>query len=85
MGYFSSSTDSVMYNNQSIERDAQKYSIWFLKKHRGRYKNEPDWANTINAVIHRYDQAEEDAFKKYGLFYKFKIENNIRKKSQYDD
>ena len=32
-GYFSSGIDNLMYNNQSIERDAQKFSIKFLKKH----------------------------------------------------
>ena len=84
-GYFSATTDSVMYNNQSIERDAQKYSIKFLKKHKHRYKKEEDWVNTFNAVNYRYEQADLDARKEYGLFYKFKIENNIRNKSREDD
>lgn len=83
MGYFSSSTDKVMYNNQAIERDAQKYSIKILKKHRSKYKNEFDWKNTFDAVTYRYNQAELDARKEYGMFYKMKIENNVRKKSKY--
>ncbi len=82
MGYFSSSTDNVMYNNQSIERDAQKYSIKFLKKYAGKYKHEEDWVNTFNAVTYRYDNADDEARKEYGWLYKFKIESNIKKKSK---
>lgn len=81
-GYFSSSKDMLMYNNQAIERDAQKYSIKILKKHRGRYKNEAYWNETYDAVLHRYEQADLDARKEYGLFYKFKIENNVKKKAK---
>ncbi len=81
-GYFSSTTDSVMYNNQSIERDAQKYSIKFLKKYKGKYKNEQDWANTFNAVVYRYEHADDEARKEYGWLYKMKIESNIKKKSK---
>jgi hypothetical protein len=80
--YFTSSVDDVMYNNQAIERDAQKYSIKFLKKHK--YPDE-DYIETFNAVCYRYDQAEVQAKKKYGLFYKFKIEKNIKNKSKYDN
>lgn len=78
--YFSSTSDDVMYNNQIIERDAQKYSIKFLKKHK--YPDQ-DYIDTLAAVCHRYDQAEVNAKKKYGFFYKFKIEKNIR--NQYKD
>ena len=80
MAYFSSSTDKVMYNNQSIERDAQKYSIKFLKKLKGKYQNEPNWNETFDAVVYRYEHAEDSARKEYGFFYKQKIENNIKKK-----
>lgn len=79
-GYFSSGADNVMYNNQSIERDAQKFSIKFLKKHK--YPDQ-DYIDTLNAVCYRYDQADIDARKKYGMFYKFKIENNVKKKAKY--
>lgn len=75
--YFSSSSDDVMYNNQAIERDAQKYSIKFLKKHK--YPDQ-DYIDTFAAVCYRYDQAEVNAKKKYGFFYKFKIEKNIKNK-----
>lgn len=75
--YFSSTVDEVMYNNQDIERDAQKYSIKFLKKHK--YKDQ-DYIDTLAAVCYRYDQAEIDAKKKYGFFYKHKINKNIKDK-----
>lgn len=79
-GYFSSTTDDVMYNNQAIERDAQKFSIKFLKQHK--YPDQ-DYIDTLNAVCYRYDQAEIKAKKKYGFFYKFKIEKNVKNKSKY--
>ena len=72
-----------MYNNQSIERDAQKYSLKILKKYRGKYEKEEDFKNTYDAVAYRYDQAEIDAKKKYGFFYKHKIEKNIKDRSNY--
>ena len=82
MGYFSSNTDKVLYNNQAIERDAQKFSIKILKKHRGRYKNEPYWKETYEAVVYRYEQAEVEARKAYGFFYKQKIDSKVKKKSR---
>lgn len=78
--YFTSSADDVMYNNQAIERDAQKFSIKFLKKHK--YPDQ-DYIDTLNAVRYRYDQAEVNAKKKYGFFYKFKIEKNIKDKANH--
>ena len=77
--YFSSSTDNVMYNNQSVERDAQKYSINFLKKHK--YADR-EYKITYQAVLDRYNQAEINARKEYGIFYKQKIERNIRKNTK---
>lgn len=81
-GYFSASGDSLMYNNQSIERDAQKYSIKFLKRYRWKYRNEKDFKETFDAVFGRYDTADDKARQRYGIFYKWKIERNIRKKSR---
>lgn len=79
-GYFSSTTDKLMYNNQAVERDAQKYSIKFLKKHK---YDDQDYKNTLAVVIDRYETADEDARKKYGIFYKHKINKNVRKNSRY--
>lgn len=82
-GYYSSSSDSLMYNNQSVERDAQKYSLKILKKLRGKFINEQDFNITYEAVLYRYNQAELDAKKEYGMFYKQKIERRIKKNSRY--
>lgn len=82
-GYFSSGTDNIMYNNQSVERDAQKYSLKILRKLRGKYSGEVDFQNTYDAVLYRYEQADLDARKTYGVFYKHKIEKNIKKNSRY--
>lgn len=78
-GYYSSSADNVIYNNQAIERDAQKYSIKFLKKHK--YKDD-DYINTLDVVEYRYNSAEIEAKKKFGFFYKHKIEKKIKDKSR---
>ena len=77
--YFSSSVDNVMYNNQAVERDAQKYSIDFLKKHK---YSDREYKLTYQAVLDRYNQAEAEARKEYGFFYKQKIERNIKKNSK---
>lgn len=82
-GYFSSSTDNIMYNNQSVERDAQRYSLKILKKVRGKFRDEVDFKNTFDAVEYRYNQADLDARKEYGVFYKHRIEKNIKKNSKY--
>ena len=83
MGYYSSSVDNLMYNNQAVERDAQKYSLKILKKLKGKYSEEQDFKNTYEAVQYRYDLADIDARKTYGVFYKHKIEKNIKKNSKY--
>lgn len=82
-GYFSSTTDNLMYNNQSVERDAQKYSIKILKKFKGKYAHEEDYIRTLEAVEYRYNQADLDARKKYGIFYKQKIEKNVKNNSRF--
>ncbi len=77
--YFSSKTDDVMYNNQAVERDAQKFSLKFLKKHK--YPDR-EYKLTYQAILDRYNQAEKNAREEYGLFYKAKIERNIRKNAK---
>ena len=51
-----------------------------MRKHK--YKKEKDWGDTYEAVLYRYNQADLDARKEFGVFYKFKIENEIRRKSK---
>jgi len=77
--YFSSSVDDVMYNNQAVERDAQKYSLQFLKKHK---YYDREYRITYQAVLDRYNQAEINAKNEYGFFYKHKIERNIKKNAK---
>ena len=79
-GYVSSSEDRVLYNNQEVERDAQKYTIKWLKKLAYKYKNEQDFHKTLERNEYRYEKADEDARKKYGLFYKFKMRRKIDKR-----
>jgi len=81
-GYFSSAEDSTMYNNQEIERDAQKFTINKLKRLAFKYRNERDFAYTLQANINRYENAELSAVKKYGIFHRYKINRKVRRKSQ---
>ena len=69
-----------MYNNQSIERDAQQFTIKKLSRLARKYRNERDFAYTLHANQKRYETAEDDARKKYGMFYKFKIQQKIKNK-----
>lgn len=79
-GYISSSEDRILYNNQEVERDAQKYTIKRLEKLRFKYRNEPDFFKTLERNIYRYEKAEDDARKKYGIFYKFKLRRKIKQR-----
>lgn len=81
-GYFSSSEDQIMYNNQEVERDAQIYTINMLEKLESKYRNEEDFYTTVKRNIYRYEKADQDARKKYGLFYKLKMRKRIDKKSK---
>ncbi len=82
-GYVSSLTDELLYNNQAVERDAQKYSIKILKKVKGKFSGETDFQHTFDAVVYRYDQSEINAKKRYGFFYKQKIEKDIKNNNRY--
>lgn len=83
-GYVSSSEDMVLYNNQEVERDAQKYTIRMLEKLERKYANEEDFYKTVNRNIYRYEKAEQDARKKYGLFYKAKMRRKIDQRADRD-
>ncbi len=80
--YFTSSEDRIMYNNQAIERDAQSYTIKKLKRLEYKYRNEDDFYNTLRANTYRFENAEDDARKKYGIFYKLKINRNVKNKNK---
>jgi len=81
-GYVSSSEDKVLYNNQEVERDAQKYTIKWLRKLARKYRNEEDFSKTLQRNEYRYEKADQEARKKYGLFYKFKMRRKIDKRSK---
>ena len=84
-GYFSSSEDMTIYNNQEIERDAQKYTIDKLKKLAWKFRGERDFAFTLEANINRYENAEMQAQKKFGLFARWRINRRVRKKAKDND
>lgn len=81
-GYFTSAEDSVMYNNQEVERDAQSYAIKKLSRLERKYRNEDDFHITLDRNIRRYENANADARKKYGMFYKIKMRRKVNKKSK---
>jgi len=76
-GYVSSSEDKLLYNNQEVERDAQKYTIKWLRKLEHKYYNEDDFYKTLKRNEYRYEKSDQDAREKYGLFYKFKMRRKI--------
>ena len=80
--YFSASEDRVMYNNQEVERDAQRYTINMLKKLEYKYRHEDHFYTTLDRNIYRYENAETEARKKYGMFYRHKIRKQVDKKYQ---
>lgn len=82
-GYVSASEDQLLYNNQEVERDAQKYTIKWLRKLEHKYRNEDDFYTTLRRNIYRYETSEAEARRKYGMFYKHKMRKKIDDKSKY--
>lgn len=78
--YVSSSEDKLLYNNQEVERDAQKYTIKMLQKLEYKYAKEKDFHTTLKRNLYRYEQSELDARKKYGIFYKHKMRKKMEKR-----
>lgn len=82
-GYVSASEDKLIYNNQEVERDAQKYTIKWLEKLAYKYQKESDFQTTLERNLHRYESSDEKAREKYGVFYKQKLRKKIEERSQY--
>lgn len=82
-GYFSSAEDRIMYNNQEVERDAQRYTIRMLEKLEYKYQNEDDFYKTMRRNKLRFEKADDDARKKYGLFYRQKMRKRVDRKSKW--
>lgn len=82
MGYIPSAESSSAYNNQAVEKDAQKYAYKYMMKVYGKYKNDNDFIRTMNTNEWRLEHADDSARKEFGLFYKFKINKMIDKKAK---
>lgn len=78
-GYIHSGDDATDYNIQAVERDAQAYTIKFLKSVAYKYRGERAFQYTLQANQQRHEQSEYDAVKRYGWFYKMKIDKKIGK------
>ena len=78
--YINSSEDSEFYNLQPIERDAQKYTISRFNRLQFRFRNEQDFFDTLARIISRFETSEQKAKEKHGIFYRFKLMRNLRKK-----
>lgn len=79
-GYVTSNDNATVYSMQSVERDAQKFTINMLKSLAHKYKDETAFKNTYRSIIARYENSEIAARREYGLFYKSKINKMIAKK-----
>lgn len=82
-GYFSAAEDKIMYNNQEVERDAQKYTINMLNRLAYKYENEEDFITTLERNEARFYNSDAAARKKYGVFYKQKMRKKVDKKSRW--
>ena len=61
------------YEMQPIERDANRYAIKRLKRMWFRYRKEPDFHKTLKYREDSYEEAEDKAIKRLGIFYKFRV------------
>ncbi len=78
--YFTAQDDETIYAMQEIERDAQTYAIDMLKSLGYKYGSEKDYHWALDSVVAQFEEKSFDAKKKYGIFYKRKINKKINKK-----
>ena len=81
-GYIPSAENSVVYNAQEVEQDAQKYALTQMLKLKRKYKNDNDWEQTIAVNKYRLEHSQDQARKEYGIFYKHKINRIIKNKAK---
>lgn len=81
-GYISSTQSSSAYNHQIIEKDAQKYALKQMMKLNSKYKDDPVWQQTISRNTARIENADANARKEFGIFYKHKINKMINEKAE---
>jgi len=82
-GYIPSEENLTDYNIQAVERDAQGYTLKMLKRLAFKFRNEEAFHAALYANQRRYDDSEFEARKKYGAFYKRKIDKKISSKNDY--
>jgi len=75
--YVRYSEDEELYKMQEIERDAQKFALKKLNAWKHKFRNEEDFWIVFNGLVGLYEQNEQDARVKYGMFYKNKIRRKI--------
>ena len=81
-GYIPSNENSVAYNNQAVEQDAQKYAFKQMLKLNRKYAHDEAWEKTMRTNEFRLENADDMARKEFGMFYKLKINRMIKKKSK---
>jgi hypothetical protein len=75
-GYVSGSDEKdkfSFYSMQPVERDAEHYSLKRLRQFRLRFKNEPDYIETLKREEISYDKVKEKAIKELGIFYRLRV------------
>lgn len=81
-GYIPSSENSVAYNNQSVEQDAQKFAYKNMLKLSRKYNGDADFDRTMHTNEFRLESADDMARKEFGIFYKHRINKMINKNSK---
>lgn len=81
-GYIASKENQTIYQMQILERDAQTFALEQMKKRAFTFRNDTDYERTMKFLQQTYEQAELDAVKELGLFYKWKVRKKIKKKSK---
>jgi len=65
--------DYSYYSMQEVERDANKYAINALKKHRFRFRKERLYFISLNERIKDFENVKDLAKKELGFFYRIKL------------
>jgi len=81
-GYIPSKQSNAAYNNQEVEKDAQKYALNQMLRREYKYEGDPDWKRTIEINTRRIEEANDNARKELGVFYKWKIKRMINKNTE---
>lgn len=73
-GYINSNEDKYsFYSMQPIERDANLYAIKRLNNFRFRYKNEPNFKQTLESKKEEFEYIKQNAKKELGIFYRIRV------------